>query len=171
MPDVVMTDLDKIIIIITSGYDIPAEISPEVVDQILAQAKIAPVNNGVKTGRLKSLLLEHFEAIVKEASHKRREINWIAQQGYAWELKATVRLFSEANDLINSVSDQCSIEVFKGNLKNALREKGSDWGHASNWGDSIHRFVMKSLKKELERFIGECSETEIVNYRMGTQLY
>ena len=98
------------------------------------------------------------QALAVFLSREKRKINTYAQEGYFWELKATIYLFYEAQSLVQLVSGQCSVREFTEELKKKFREKGDDWEYGSNWSESIQRFVLTSLKEELEKFIGDLRE-------------
>ena len=153
-----METLEKKICIVSVGYSLPKECTADELERLFAQTEDCPDNNSVSAFFLKELLIDHLERIAKEASWKKQKINGVAQEGYFWELKATFYLYSEAQSLVQSVPDQCSVLEFKEEFKKKFREKGDDWGYGSNWSESIQRFVMKSLKEELERFVGDLSE-------------
>ena len=149
-----MDDLDKKIVIASAGYEFLENSSNEGLVKFYELAKDTP-NSGVKACRFKELFLGHLDEIAQQASQERSKVDWCAQQGYSWELKATARLFYEASFLIRGISDQCSVSEFQDEIRGQFRKKGLDWGYGSNWSDPIHHFVMKKLSKELSRFVSD----------------
>ena len=149
-----MDDLDKKIVITSAGHNFSEDRSNDELERLYELSKDHP-NSGVIAKAFKELILGHLDGIAQQANQLRNRVNWHAQPGYSWELKATARLFHEASVLIGQISDQYTVAEFQGEVREQFRVKGLDWGYGSNWSDSIHHFVMRKLTAELSRFIGD----------------
>ena len=83
-----MNDLDKKICIVSSGLILPDEITTEVLEALYSQAKSLNAKGGSPAIHFKNLLLKHLGEISEIARSKKHQINYQAQSGYWWELKA-----------------------------------------------------------------------------------